>query len=277
MERSYYTKNVSRASKSFSLTLDLIGEIFGLAAIDLIPSHISLVPVACYLHFNGVTNLATLNRLDKMNIKKWLIIVNFNGYYSTRPSTRLQRDTETACFKGAFPFEELMENIRKNRPLAAAVSKDSILEGYSKDVLKRPNIAYLFILYTALVDNNADDFTGKLIKNAKHNELSRHHIFPRALIREQYNIPEEMSEEDYPIRGINGLGNITFINKEINSEIYDEKPKNYLAKYSKETLKRHFIPIEYEFWDVKKFDEFADKRIEQLYEFLKSRYPDIVE
>jgi hypothetical protein len=270
-------EEVSRAFKSFNLTLDLMIEIFGSAVIDLIPSHLSLVPIASYLHWNGITNLATLDESDKRNIKRWLIIVNFNGYYSTRPSTRLQKDIESACFKGAFPFEELIENIKNNRPLAAKISKASILDSNSKDVLKRPNIAYLFILYTALVENNGDDFTGKLIKNVKHEELARHHIFPRTLMREQYRIPEEVSEEDYPIRGINGLGNITFINKEKNSEIYNEGPKNYLAKYSQETLKRHFIPIEDEFWDVKKFDEFTEERVNQLYEFLKNLYPDIVE
>ncbi|MGC9086782.1 MAG: GmrSD restriction endonuclease domain-containing protein [Thermoproteota archaeon] len=269
-------EKVYKAFESFTLALDLIRELFGSAATNLIPSHLSLVPVACYLHVNDITDLSTLHESNKTSIKKWLILVNFNGYYSTRPSSRLQKDIETVCVKGVFPFEELVENIRKNRPLSTYISKDSILDGYNKDILKRPNVAYLFLLYTALVDNNADDFTGKLIKNAGYDELARHHIFPRTLLREQYKIPEEVSEEDYSIKGVSGLGNITFVNKKINNEIYNEDPSNYLTKYSIETLKRHFIPDKNDFWDVKRFEEFAEARIDQLYKFLKNVYPEIV-
>lgn len=224
-----------------------------------------------------MSSIEALNAEDKENIKKWLLLVNFNGYYSARPSMRLQRDIETVCEKGNFPFKDLLQNIQRNRPLAIKINKDNIMEGYNRDILKRPNIAYLFLLYTALVDNDASDFSGKLLKILKYDDLARHHIFPRTVLREQYNIPEEVSEEDYPIKGANGLGNITLINTTANSEIYNEKPKNYLAKYTEDILKGHFIPIEQELWNPKRFDDFADKRVELMYVFLKKQYSDIIE
>lgn len=270
-------EKVQKACKSFSLMLDLIIDLFGLAATEMLPSHLSLVPVACYLHVNNVTDLSKLDTEEKESVKKWLLLVNFNGYYTARPSTRLEKDIETImAAKGKFPFENLLQNIQKNRPFAIKISRDSIMDGYNKDILKRPNMAYLFLLYTALVDNNATDFSGKLLKASKYEEIARHHIFPRKLLKEQYNIPEEVSEEDYPIKGINGLGNITLINTSVNSEIYSENPRNYLGKYSEDVITKHFIPIERELWNPRNFDEFANKRIELIYSFLKARYPDII-
>jgi hypothetical protein len=96
--------------------------------------------------------------------------------------------------------------------------------------------------------------------------------------KKEFNIPEEISEEDYPIKGINGLGNITLVHTDANSEISDEEPKEYFNRYRREDLTKHFIPVnDDKLWDLKKFDDFVEKRIEKIYDFLKERYQDIIE
>ncbi|MBC7091772.1 MAG: hypothetical protein H5T50_07710 [Nitrososphaeria archaeon] len=87
--------------------------------------------------------------------------MNFNGYYSAR----LQKDIETVCQRGDFPFEELLQNIQRNKPLATKITKENIIEGYNKDILKRPNISYLFLLYLALTENEANDLAGNFKKS----------------------------------------------------------------------------------------------------------------
>ncbi|NHV98107.1 MAG: DUF262 domain-containing protein [Thaumarchaeota archaeon] len=271
-------EKIQNASKSFGIALDLVLEIFGKAAIELLPSHISLIPIACYLHINDISSVKELNENEKALIKKWLLLVNFNGYYSTRPSVKLQKDIETLDQSGRFPFREFLENIKGNKPSAIRISKDSIVEGCNKDILRKPNLSYLFLLYVALVDNEANDLTGRLIRNLNFEELARHHIFPRDKLKKEFNIPEEISEEDYPIKGINGLGNITLVHTDANSEISDEEPKEYFNRYRREDLTKHFIPInDDKLWDLKKFDDFVEKRIEKIYDFLKERYQDIIE
>jgi len=71
------------------------------------------------------------------------------------------------------------------------------------------------------------------------------------------------------------MGNITLINAEINSEISDKLPGNYLTEYLDSILKQHFIPIRRELWDIESFEEFTEERTNLIKNFIKSRYPDI--
>lgn len=278
-EKKELHEKVQKAFTSFSLMLDLVVDLFGAYIICLLPSYLSLIPIACYLYANNIDDLKELTADDRENIKKWLILVNFNGYYTAKPSIRLEKDIETIMkTKGKFPFKDLREdNIKKYKPLATKILIEDIREGCNKDILKRPNMAYLFLLYIALVENNATDFSGKLLKTLKGEDLAKHHIFSRKLFREQYNIPEEISEEEYPVKGINGLGNVTLINASVNSEISSDIPKDYLPKYSEENIEKHFIPLEKELWDPENFDVFTVKRVELICNFLKVRYQEIID
>ena len=46
-------------------------------------------------------------------------------------------------------------------------------------------------------------------------------------------------------------------------------------KYLDSILKRHFIPIRRELWDIESFEEFTEERTNLIKNFIKSRYPDI--
>ncbi|MEM0328489.1 MAG: hypothetical protein QXN53_07960 [Thermoproteota archaeon] len=87
-----------------------------------------------------------------------------------------------------------------------------------------------------------------MIKSLKFEEIARHHIFPRKILAERYNIPKEASDEDYPLKGVNGLGNITLVCTEVNSEVSDEEPAKYLTKYRSEDLEKHFVPTDRTIW-----------------------------
>ncbi|MEM4165642.1 MAG: DUF1524 domain-containing protein, partial [Nitrososphaerales archaeon] len=103
-------------------------------------------------------------------------------------------------------------------------------------------------------------------------ELARHHIFPREFLQENLNLDEPESSEIL----INNLGNITFVHKDINSEIGDSSPTDYLQRYSA-SLETHFIPSDRNLWTVEQYTTFLQYRVRQIYRGAKQHFADIVE
>ena len=93
--RKVLYENILAAGRSYRLALSLLSKVFGEAALDLLPSHLSLVPVAAYLYKSRINGLESLSERDFNMIKKWILLVNFNGYYTAKAATRLQKDMET--------------------------------------------------------------------------------------------------------------------------------------------------------------------------------------
>ncbi|MEM2258238.1 MAG: hypothetical protein QXU87_09885 [Candidatus Caldarchaeum sp.] len=249
------------------------------AGLDLLPSSPSLIPIACYLHRENVESLESLSQDDLLNIKKWLLLVNFNGYYSARTSQRLQRDIDTIYQESPgnpFPYKLLLKNIEKGKKTATALTRDSIAEGKDKDILKRPNKAYLLLLYTALTDNNGN-WKGKPIRECVIEELSKAHIFPCAILSKKFLNAGVTDDEDKALapQGVNGLGNITFMDREENSMLKDELPAKYLGNYSGDLLEQHFIPSEEEYWEIDEFEDFIERRTNIIIDFVKQRYNDL--
>jgi hypothetical protein len=82
-------------------------------------------------------------------------------------------------------------------------------------------------------------------------------------------------EREIEARGVNGIGNITLMNGEVNSEIGDNLPEEYLAKYHESILRLHFIPMRRDLWSIDSFEEFTEERANLIKAFIKNRYPDI--
>jgi hypothetical protein len=82
----------------------------------------------------------------------------------------------------------------------------------------------------------ADNWNGKLLNQSLLMELARHHIFPKDFLENELKIDDPDDGETL----INNLGNITFIHKDINSEVGEDAPEKYMKKYI-ESAKKHFI------------------------------------
>ncbi|MCL0077974.1 DUF1524 domain-containing protein [Peptococcaceae bacterium] len=85
----------------------------------------------------------------------------------------------------------------------------------------------------------------------------RSHLF---LLLEQNLNPEDQDTKEILI---NNLANITFIHKDINSEIED-KLYEYLNDYI-DSAKRHFIPTDSNLWKIEQYTTFLEYRITQIY------------
>ncbi len=260
-------ETLNKSEKALKVLVDLLKEHFGIKSLEILPSQITLVPIAKFLYEAGVADLANLSDKELKNIEKWFVLANFGGYYSSQTNTKLQRDLELIKNSSSFPVDELLKNMKQKR-VKTTISYKDLEIGLHTNVLLKAGRNYLFLLYLLLVKNEADNWVGKLIKMCEFSSLAKHHIFPREFLKKKMSFE---TSEDERIK-INNLGNITFIDLQENIRIDAKDPKEYLSNYEAEMLERHFIPVEKDLWDLERYDHFLEERVALIYEAGKRFY-----
>ena len=96
-----------------------------------------------------------------------------------------------------------------------------------------------------------------------------HHIFPRELLK----------EAEYEDELINNLGNLTFIDNEVNKALGDTAPKKYLKEYASrgESLERHMIPSDPKLWKIENFEKFLDAHLKLIWQKVAELQKEIAE
>jgi len=130
----------------------------------------------------------------------------------------------------------------------------------------------LFMLYILLVKKGADDWNGRLLKERSLTETARHHIFAKEFLDRELNIDDPDDREKL----INNLSNVTFIHKDINSEIGEDPPENYMRKYI-DSAKKHFIPTDDILWKLEQYHTFLEYRIKEIYRAGRRTFGEIFE
>lgn len=260
-----------KCNTSLKLTIDLLREELGISNSRLLPSQIPLVTIATYLYHKNINSLEELEEHDIKNIINWFILSSFNGYYSSATDTKLDEDINIVKSSNIFPIDQLVENMKK-RKAKVKISEGDIKRGLTMNVLRREGRAHLFILYILLIKKDADNWNGKQLKKTSLSELARHHIFPKEYLERELNIDDPDDREIL----INNLGNITFIHKDINSEIGDTPPTDYLDKYI-HYAKKHFISTDKNLWKLEQYQIFLEYRITEIYSTGKDVFNEIFE
>jgi hypothetical protein len=253
------TQIFDRCHRALNLALDLLERELGIKNSRLLPSQTPLIPMAFYLYTKDVNSLEDLDNTDVKKMVDWYILVSFNGYYSSQTDTKLDRDLEIIKTSSVFPFDKLLENMQSKKA-KIKISLNDIQRGLHSNVLRLQGRAYLFLLYVILVKKEADDWNGVLINKRSLNELAAHHIFPQEFLTVNLNIDEPDTKEVL----INNLANITFIHKDINSEIEDKPPEQYLEDYI-DSAKKHFISTDKNLWKLEQYTTFLEYRIKQIH------------
>lgn len=253
----------NKSSKALKLALELLKIELGLRKLSLLPSQLTLIPIATYLYNRNVDSIESLSRTEIEKIITWLIIANFRGRYTSRTDSKLQKDIDIVRSSNSFPLDELLNEIK-----SPMITLNDLMKGNDVNVLRKSGQPYLFLLYIALIKEGADDWTGALIRSKDLNELAKHHIFPKEYLENSGIVPDEPREKE---SFISGLGNITFINKELNAEIGETPPEEYLSKYAK-SIDKHFILSNKELWRLDKYEEFKEERVRSLYEALRKHF-----
>jgi len=260
-----------KCNTSMKLTIDLLKNELGISNSRLLPSQIPLITIATYLYHKNINSLEYLDEHDIKDIINWFILSSFNGYYSSATDTKLDEDINIVKSSSIFPIDQLIENMRK-RKAKVKISEGDIKRGLSMNVLRREGRAHLFMLYLLLVKKDADNWNGKRLKQTSLSELSRHHIFPKEYLERELDIDDPDDRETL----INNLGNLTFVHKDINSEIGDDPPISYLNRYIN-SAKNHFISTDKNLWKLDQYQTFLDYRITEIYSTGKVTFNEIFE
>lgn len=262
----------SKCEHSLNLTIEFLKEKLSISSSQLLPSQNPLVPIASYFYHRDISKLSDLSENEVREIINWFLIVSFNGYYSSATDTKLDEDLELIKSSRRFPYDGLRENM-KRRKSKLNITEHDIKRGLTINVLRREGRAFIFLLYLLLVKKNADDWNGKLLKAIVWNKISRYHIFPKEFLERELIEVDDPNDREVLI---NNLGNITLINEDVNSEIGDTPPNEYMRNYSN-SQKKHFIINDESMLRLEQYKNFLDVRVTEIYMAAKDFFPSIVD
>jgi hypothetical protein len=134
------------------------------------------------------------------------------------------------------------------------------------------------IFYASIRSQNAKDWANPALSLYSksigyNNKLQRHHIFPKDFLYKKYNSNNSIHKAI-----INEIGNIAFITQESNMDIFTKEPGKYLSEIDPIQLRKQFIPTDEKLYSLEMYEQFLEKRREQLCtginSFLSSYYDD---
>ncbi|WP_017555563.1 GmrSD restriction endonuclease domain-containing protein [Nocardiopsis baichengensis] len=186
----------------------------------------------------------------------WYIHTALWGRFSGSTETHLQQDYDALARGGV---DGLIANLERWRGGSLDINAYDF-EGSTRGSRFYP------LLYMLTRATGARDFGSGLELKAemlgKHSSLQLHHIFPKALLRGNYE------------RGqVNAIANFCFLTQNTNLEIADRAPEEYLAEVEERfpgTLASQWIPTDPELWKVDRYLDFLDARRELLAEAARS-------
>jgi hypothetical protein len=193
-----------------------------------------------------------LSREDERNLLYWLYVANMRGRYSRGSSETLLDADLNVIKKGGGP-KELLELV---------LQQFGRLEANVQDFIGRGAGSPLFsIVFLALKSNGAKDwYSGlglSLTHQGKYHYIQYHHIFPKSLLKKDY----EKSE-------INEIANMAFISGRTNRNISNAEPRVYLKSIIKErgedVIVKHAVPFDDNLLELSNYREFLVKRREML-------------
>jgi hypothetical protein len=219
-------------------------------------SHYLLVPLGYFLYRDVISKGRVISEDIKRSLIKWLILASVEKRYIGRLETELSEDI-SIIGKGK-GVDGLLDNLRlKFIPHEA-------LEGSYDEY----HLTLMMALYHEMHAKDWDLDQGPtvpLIGEFRPTELQVHHIFPRDVL--------ESAGMDHLI---DDFANITVISSRANEKIGDELPSRYLKElYEKdpELLRRHFIPIDRELWNVDNYEKFLRERRKLILEAFQRLFP----
>jgi hypothetical protein len=220
----------------------------------------ALVPLIYYLALERGKPL-------QKEIQRFFLLSQVSEHYGAAAETALNRDFRALGDPEITPrqgFSNLVRNVdREARQYYRGLKvHPEQVEGLpSKNVL-------LLLMYIVMRKLGATEWgTGdtRRLDEIDPTDLHLHHIFPfnfmaeNKLGRDRF-ADDGLSPADYRAE-INGIANLTFLGKEVNSAIGDEPPWVYLPQYTTKGLRKaHFIPEDTSLWKIEKFPEFLKAR-----------------
>ncbi len=201
-----------------------------------------------------------LSSKESQDLRYWVLVANAKGRYS-RGSTETYLDQDLGILKQEGGAKELIERVKQQ---AGRLDIDTgELEG------RNQRSALFKTMFLAFRDAGAKDWHSKLSIAFNHagasHRLQFHHIFPKAILKVDYNQRET-----------DDIANLCFIGGKTNRKISSDKPIQYFPEVIKNAgdaaFEKQCIPTDQSLLDAGSYKEFLKMRramiAKRLNEFL---------
>jgi hypothetical protein len=204
----------------------------------MLPTQAILVPLTHYFdRFNE-----QVSTRDARMLRRWVYLALIWSRYSTSAESSIDQDV--AALGHDDPIGVMTQNIfdrSGQRPLDERQLRD-----------QRSNSPFMLMSYVLARTNQAQDwFNGVQIGAGQ--PLEYHHIFPKALLEQTYNLRRDT-------RIVDQVANLAFVSASVNKKIGSKPPSVYLPseKIDAARLKAQYVPLDPKLWDS--FEDFVQVR-----------------
>lgn len=244
---------LDRAESATRVILEVLGKELGMATSQFVPSQNTLLTMFEFAYTRGFASAKEVSAKDRRRMLYWFLVGSFNGIYSSSPNSKIEEDLNVIrASKKSFPLDELLKAMKDRPPRANTIDKSSITEERYNVLRGRTGKEYLMLLDVLLHRNHATNWAGRDVISE---ESAIHHIFPREFLKD-----EGETREEY----INCIGNLTFIDPGVNSEIGDTPPEDYLKEY-RGIFDQHMIPDDPKLWRYDGYERFLEVRLRAIW------------
>lgn len=233
-----------RTDRGLRLALDFVEGNVGIPGSELLPSHLSLIPLVVVFserdHLNGD---------EERSLRRWFLLANAFSRYVGATETTLNQDLAVLgprCENVAGLLDHLLRDLRSEPKI-------------SPQDLERSgtNSPFFPLAYLAVIRGDATDwFKGIKIRRksfAEDQHIEYHHIFPRKLLNAR-GIDRYVRDE---------MANIAFLGMKANRRILARLPAEYLAEIAEHDpgrLEAQFVPMDRRLWQLDVYNEFLAAR-----------------
>jgi hypothetical protein len=242
-------KEWSKTEKGLKLALDFVEGNVGIPGSELLPSHMSLIPLC--LIFSERDHLVGD---EAKALRRWFLLANAFSRYVGATETTLNQDL-AALGSGSQHIQALLDLIVRDLRGEPTVTAGDIERSGT-------NSPFFPLAYLAVVRGDAADwFTGIKIRRdsfAEDQNIEYHHIFPRKFVDAMESVDRYTRDE---------MANMAFLGQKANRRILSRKPADYLAEiagHDPDRLTAQFVPMDRGLWELERFGDFLTARRELL-------------
>lgn len=227
----------------------------GIDRLGLLPTNNVLIPLGAFFDRFG----RDVSPAQARELQRWVYMALIWSRYSSTVETKLDQDY--AALAKEQPIKTMIQNIEDQ------VGRRPVTERELRD--QRKNSSYMTMAYVLARNAGAQDwFNGVAIGGSQALEL--HHIFPKAVLRETYNLQSAS-------RTVDQVANLAFLSKRANNRISNQSPAEYLSKLDPQRLRAQSIPLDPALWTINHFEKFLLERRRLLAEEINTLLQSLTE
>ena len=225
-----------RAQKAFEQSLRFLINNCLIDYPELLPTRSIFMPLVAFFDRYG----SSLTNKQLRELQRWVYMALIWSRYSGSSETAMDQDI--AALASEQPIQAMIQNIESVIGSGRVVTEHELQD-------QRKNSPYMLMAYVLARQARAQDwFTGTVIgKSAENGSYHLHHIFPKSLLSEKYDLRGDS-------RIVDQVANLVFLSSPANKSLANRPPLKYLPDIEEQRLRAQYVPLQRELWEPDQFD-----------------------